>query len=126
MPGSAPIRSPWSRAPATPAVACEWTQMKRVSSSGQPNDSSASMTDSAVGPAVRWLAMAAPVRRDALHAAFSTLRSVSVMPVSFSESLMIPAGTPVSVTPTRSSLTMNAAISSTDASKTQAGMNGSR
>jgi hypothetical protein len=84
------------------------------------------MTDSAVGPAVRWLAMAAPVRCATLHAAFSTLRSVRVMPVAFWESLISPAGTPVSATPTRSSLVMNAAICSTEASNTQAGMNGSR
>ena len=98
MPGSTPMRSPPSRpAPSAAAVAWAWTQMKRCWCSGHPNASRASMTDSAAGPDVMWLAIAAPVSWATLHAASRTRRSVSVMPLSFCESLMKPAGTPVSV-----------------------------
>ena len=84
------------------------------------------MTERAVGPAVMWLAMAAPVFREAMQAACRTFRSVSVMPVSFCESLMMPAGTPVFSTPTRSSLSRKSAILETEALYTQSGMKGSR
>ena len=53
-------------------------------------------------PEVMWLAMAEPVSWATMQAASRTLRSVSVMPVSFCESLMKPAGTPVSVDTDRS------------------------
>ena len=84
------------------------------------------MTECAAGPDVMWLAMAAPVSCATMHEASSTRRSVRVMPVSFCESLMKPAGTPVSVTPSFSSVRRKSAISSTDAVRAQSGMNGSR
>ena len=101
--------------PGAAAVAWEWTQMKRTSSCGQPNPASASMTERAVGPDVIWLAMAELVSCATMQAASRTLRSVTVMPVAFCESLMKPAGIPVSVTPSVSSVRMKSAISSTEA-----------
>jgi hypothetical protein len=57
--------------------------------------------------------MAEPVSFATMQAASRIFRSVSVMPVSFWESLMKPAGMPVSVTPTVNSVRMKSAISST-------------
>ena len=74
------------------------------------------MTERAVGPAVMWLAIAAFVSRATMLEASRIFRSVRVMPVAFCESLMKPAGTPVSATPAVSSSRRKSATSATEAS----------